>query len=153
MQSQSRRHIENIIDIGTSRLRHPSSGVRGKRLKIATRTFSVQNPQSQRAFSRSRYTRNTNDAAQWNIDIDIFQVMNPSSPNLYASWPLFSIHPTALIHSLSPISDIPQRFRRLAPFQARHSEHIVAPLFKRNIAYIRRVEMRRSSTPRLCFFA
>ena len=79
--------------------------------------------------------------------------MNPSSPNLYASWPLFSIHPTALIHNLSPISDIPQRFRRLAPFQAQHSEHIVAPLLKRNIVYIRRVDLRRFALSELCFLA
>ena len=94
-------------------------------------------PQRQRALSRSGNTRNANDAAQRNIDINIFQVMNSSSPNFYAGWRLFSIHLTVPIHSLSPLSDISQRFRRMAPFQVRQCESTIALLLKRNIAYTR----------------
>lgn len=41
----------------------------------------------------------------------------------------------------------------MAPFQDRHSEHIVAPLLKRNIAYTHCAEMRGFALPELYFLA
>ena len=99
MQCKSSRNIEDLIDIGLSRLRHSPSGVGGKRLEIASRAFRIQHSKCQRGFARARYSGDSDNLPQRDIYIYVLQVVHLGATHQY----LVRIN---LVHRLPIVCDL-----------------------------------------------
>ena len=91
VQGQGCRHIADVVHMGPRRLRHPPSGVGRQRLQIPARPLRVQNAQGQGGLARSRYARYGRDLIEWNIHIDVFQIVYSRSPHLHAAGEHFAV--------------------------------------------------------------
>ena len=81
MQRQRRRNIENLVHAGLRRLRQAAARVGRERLEIAARAFGIEHAQRQRGFARAGDAGNADDFSQRDLDVDVFQIVNPCAPN------------------------------------------------------------------------
>ena len=81
VQGQGGGDMQHLVHAGLRRLRHSSAGVGRKRLEIPARTLGVQDTQRQRGFSRAGHAGDADDLAQWDLDIDIFEIMDFCAPD------------------------------------------------------------------------
>ena len=82
MQRQRRRHMPHIIHLRTRRLRQPTPRIRRQRLQIPTRPLRIQHPQRQRTLPRPGHAGNPHQLTQWNIDIQILEIMHTRATHL-----------------------------------------------------------------------
>ena len=76
-----RRETGDIIDVGFSLNAEKLPGVYGERFDVTALSFRVEGVERQRRFPRTRRTRNDDKFISWNIDVDVFEVVFPCSPN------------------------------------------------------------------------
>ena len=84
VQRERRRHMQHLVDAGTPRLREATARVGGERLEIAPAAFRIEHAKRQRALARTRHAGYTHKFAQWNVDVDVFEVVHPGPAHLDA---------------------------------------------------------------------
>ena len=83
MQRQRSRNIQHLIHAGFGCLRHSSAGVGGQGFQVAARTLGVQHTKRKGGFAGAGHPRNAHDFTQWNININLFEIVDFRSTNQY----------------------------------------------------------------------
>ena len=76
VQSQCGRYIQHLVHAGPRCLRHAAAGIGGQGLEIAARAFGIQHAQRQRRLAGPGHACDPDDFSKWNIDVNIFQVVD-----------------------------------------------------------------------------
>ena len=84
VQRKRRRHMQHLVDAGATRLREAAARVGGERLEVAPAAFRVEHAERQRTLTRARHAGHTHKLAQWNVDVDVFEVVHPGPAHLDA---------------------------------------------------------------------
>ena len=79
MQCYRGRDIHYVVDLRLGRLCHAPARVSRQRFQIAARPLRIQHAKSQRGFPRAGYAGDSNDFAERDIYIYIFEIMNSCS--------------------------------------------------------------------------
>ena len=75
-QRDGSRYVQDLIHLCACGLADAAARVSGKRLEIATTALRVQHAQGQRALSRSGYAGDADHLVQWDVDVDVLQVVD-----------------------------------------------------------------------------
>ena len=81
VKSEGSGNIENFVHICFCSLGHPPSSICGQSVQVSSGTFGIQNPQSERGFPRAGYPGDSDDPAERDIYINIFQVVDSCASN------------------------------------------------------------------------
>lgn len=81
-----RRHISDILHIRAFRLRHPPASVGGEGFQVSAGSLRIQHAERERGFPRAGDPGDHHDLVQWDIDINVLQVMDLRAPHLDVSW-------------------------------------------------------------------
>ena len=92
MQCECRRHVQHLVHLSMLCLCQPTAGISAERLQVTTRALGIQNPQRQRALTRTRHAGNAHEPSQRNIDIDVLEVMDTRATHLDSTWLLRHCH-------------------------------------------------------------
>ena len=76
VQGQCGRYIQHLVHAGPRCLRHAAAGIGGQGLEIAARAFGIQHAQRQRRLAGPGHACDPDDFSKWNIDVNIFQVVD-----------------------------------------------------------------------------
>ena len=82
VQCECRRHMQHLVHLGVLGLRQTTAGIGAERLQIAARALGIKNSQRQRTLARTRHAGNTHELSQWNIDIDVLEVVYTCATHL-----------------------------------------------------------------------
>ena len=86
MQRERRWHVEHFVHLGVFGLRQTTAGIGAERLQVATRALGIKNSQRQRTLARPRHAGNTHEPSQWDIDIDVFEVVDTCTTHFDSTW-------------------------------------------------------------------
>ena len=81
-QRQGGGNVKNFVDASPRRLRHTSSRIGGKSFKIPSRSFRIKNAERQRRLAGTGYARYSYDLVQWDVDVNVLQIVYASASHL-----------------------------------------------------------------------
>ena len=79
VERKGSRHIQYLVHIRLCRLGHPPSGVGGEGVKISAGSFGVEYAQGKGRLAGAGDAGNAHDLSQGNINIYVFQIMDPGT--------------------------------------------------------------------------
>ena len=82
VERQRGRDVQHLIHIRPGRLRHPAARVGGQGLQIPPGALGIQNPQRQGGFSGAGDPGDAHDLIEWNLYVNVFQIVDSGAPNL-----------------------------------------------------------------------
>ena len=82
VQSERRRHVAHLVDVGAGRLGQAPARVGRERLEVAARALGVEHAEGERAFAGARDARDAHELVQGDVDVDAPQVVHARPAHL-----------------------------------------------------------------------
>ena len=128
VQGQRSRNVQHLVHARPGGLSHPAAGVGGQGIQVAPGALRIQHAQCQRGFAGAGHARNAHDLVQWDVHINVLEVVDMGIADLHRLRNVMFFHGFSSFHAVRFFLIIP-RTDAVRPAEKCPAEPGVTPVF------------------------